>query len=131
MSGFTPGPWRWEVNHKSKQVQLCGGACPKYDLTVMDFARWGMGGAAPRFSDERGIMHRSDGLTVTVAGREHHAAWFQDIRHSDARLIATAPELLEALQEMYDSACTNASSTPSKAAFLKARVTLAKVAGHD
>ena len=40
-----------------------------------------------------------------------------------------APDLLEALQEMWDSACTNASATPSKKAFLKARAAIAKAIG--
>lgn len=33
-------------------------------------------------------------------------------------------ELRDSLREMHDSACTNATSTPSKAAFLKARAIL-------
>jgi hypothetical protein len=37
-----------------------------------------------------------------------------------------ALELRAALKEMYDSACTNATSTPSKAAFLKAHKILNK-----
>jgi hypothetical protein len=41
----TPGPWRWEFNAERKSVDLVGGR-PMFDLTVMDFARWGMGNAA-------------------------------------------------------------------------------------
>lgn len=96
---FTPGPWRWEVNNKSKQVQLCGGARPKFDLTVMGFRRWGMGGAAPAFINERLIMQRADELTEVVPGREHHANWFQTINHPDAHLIAAAPRLFTVLDE--------------------------------
>jgi hypothetical protein len=106
MSGHTPGPWRWEVNRKHKTVQLCGGP-PKrgfgrYDLTVLSFRRYGMNGAAPVFWNwdmERyvGKPERADELAIHVNGREHHADWFADVDHPDARLIAAAPELLEAL----------------------------------
>lgn len=95
----TPGPWRWELNAKSKNIDLCGhGECGPYDFTVMDFERWGMGGAIPRFRDSNGVMVKADQLAKPVEGRLHHAAWFQSIDHPDARLIAAAPELLDALQ---------------------------------
>lgn len=37
-----------------------------------------------------------------VAGREHHAKWFQDIDHPDARLIAAAPDLLAACEAVLE-----------------------------
>lgn len=102
MSTHTPGPWRWELNSSSKSVRLCGGV-PKYDLTVMDFVRYGMSGAAPRFRDTNidgfNVMHRIDNWSKTVPGREHHASWFQCINHADANLISAAPDLLEACEE--------------------------------
>ena len=94
----TPGPWRWELNAKSKQVELCGGKNP-HDLIVMDFVRWGMGGAAPRLREDRdelNIMHRCERWAEPVVGHEHHASWFQTVNHPDMNLIAAAPDLLEA-----------------------------------
>lgn len=107
MSGqekHTPGPWRWEINRKSRIVHLVGGK-PQYDLTIMDFERWGMGSAVPRLRDVAhdgmNIMHklcdRIDWI-APFANREHHANWCADVTHPDMRLIAAAPDLLEALQ---------------------------------
>lgn len=103
----TPGPWRWEVNRAHKSVKLCGGP-PKrgfgrYDLTVMDFRRFGMAGAAPEFwfwdfDKFVGKPMRADELAIAVEGREHHANWFAGIDHPDAHLIAAAPDLLAALE---------------------------------
>lgn len=101
MSGHTPTPWRWELNLKSKSAQLCGGD-PKagfgaFDLTVVDFVRWGMNGAQPRFRNDHNIMIQAQGFGVAVVGREHHAAWFQDISHPDARFIVLAVNHHDAL----------------------------------
>lgn len=101
MSKFTPGPWRWGINLKSKQVQLCGGV-PRFDLIVMDFVRWGMDGAAPRFNTEirpyHNLMERVEKFAAIQPGREHHADWFQRVNHPDAMLIEAAPDLLAACQ---------------------------------
>jgi hypothetical protein len=101
----TPGPWRWEINRKHKSMQLVGGV-PRFDLTVMDFDRWGMGGACIRLREDvnrMNIMHKVHERPEWIAPhtfREHHANWCADIAHPDARLIASAPLLLEALQKL-------------------------------
>jgi hypothetical protein len=100
MIKHTPGPWRWEVNMAQKTIQLCGGK-PQYDLTIMDFSRWGMNGARPRVLDhaDHMLLREAEDYRVIVPGREHHASWFQGIDHPDMNLIAAAPELLEKLKE--------------------------------
>jgi hypothetical protein len=95
-----PGPWRWEANLKSRSIELCGGR-PRFDLTVMNFVRWGMGGAKPRFQTD-GLMVGADKYTHPVPGREHHEDWFRGIAHPDADLIAHAPTDLAALLSAYD-----------------------------
>lgn len=101
---FTAGPWRWEFNRKHKVLHLVGG-CPRYDLTIMDFDRWGMSGAVATLRDTAhdgfNIMHRLSDRTDWIApfpGRAHHADWCSDVVHPDMRLMASAPELLEALE---------------------------------
>lgn len=98
--GHTAGPWRWEYNAEHRSVHVVGGR-PLHDLTVMDFARWGMGGATPVFRDvaEDGmnIMHKLNSRPDWVApfkGRQHHARWCSAVVHPDAILMAAAPALL-------------------------------------
>ena len=67
-----------------------------------------MNGAAPVFwfwdyNKAVGKPARADELAVAVDGREHHADWFADIDHPDARLIAAAPDLLVAAQLAYET----------------------------
>lgn len=96
--GHTAGPWRWEFNGKNRHVGLCGGV-PAYDLTVMDFTRWGMGGAQPVFLEPGNLptLHRLSDRQDWVApipSRERHAHWCSTVTHPDARLMAAAPDLL-------------------------------------
>ena len=101
MSKHTLGPWLWTMNLTTKRLQLLGGV-PKYDLIVMDFVRWGMNGAAPRFNTELrtnlNVMEPAHKFGKIVAGREHHADWFQVINHPDALLMQAAPDLLAACE---------------------------------
>lgn len=100
----TPGPWRWELSMCSKRLQLVGGKT-RFDLTVLDFARWGMSSASMRLRDDvenMNIMHRCEKWAKPVPGREHHAEWFQDIDHPDARLIKASPTMFEALEKIRD-----------------------------
>lgn len=111
---YTEAPWLWRLNLKSKHVELCGGRHRgnRYQFTVMDFVRWGMRGAAPRLNSEArsnfNTMERIEKFAKVVAGREHHADWFQTVDHPDMRLIQSSPELigvcerLDEFQRAYD-----------------------------
>jgi hypothetical protein len=98
------GPWRWELNEKSRRIQLCGGV-PRHDLIVMDFVRYGMNNAAPRFNSELpqsrlNVMRRAEEFGIIVTGREHHSDWFKGINHPDAQLIEAAPDYAEGVRQM-------------------------------
>lgn len=87
-SKASKGAWIWEVNPKYHTVSLKS----RGGMVVMDFVRWGMGSAAPRFLDESHLLHRVDKLMEPIPGREHHSHWAQQINHPDALAIAAAPE---------------------------------------
>ena len=93
----TPGPWFWNVNMRSRCAHLESQARGSMLETVIDFTRWGIGGAAPRFRDGEDLMQRVDMLLRPVEGREHHLRWYATVHHPDAELIARTPVLLESL----------------------------------
>lgn len=102
----TPGPWRWEFNAKHRSVHLVGGK-PQFDLTIMDFCRWGMRGATMQLRDTAhdgyDLMHKLHERPDWIApqpGREHHKSWHQLLTHPDLRLIEAAPDLLAALKTL-------------------------------
>jgi hypothetical protein len=85
LDGYTPGEWFWSTESSKYPVLVRG----RKRLLIMDFVRAGMNGAQPRFSDRNGkdvggLMHRASDLDLTA--------------HPDARLIARAPELVDALR---------------------------------
>ncbi|WP_143281616.1 hypothetical protein [Caballeronia cordobensis] len=110
-------------------MQLVGGV-PTYDLTVMDFARWGMDGACVRLREDvegMNIMHRLADRADWIApfhGREHHANWCADVTHPDMRLMAAAPDLLEALKAVVSVA------DRATVEFDMARAAIAKATGE-
>ena len=98
----TPGPWYWHASMETKQISLL--TPDRGRLTVMAFDRWGMQGAAPSFCDDESVMEPAHKLVAP-----DHNGVATEIDHPDARLIAAAPDLLEALVELLN-ACPSAVS---------------------
>ncbi|MCZ7856039.1 hypothetical protein O9X81_05385 [Agrobacterium salinitolerans] len=104
----TPGPWKWFGNASSNHVYLATTHSGR--RYVMDFVRWGMRGAQPRFQPAKGgMIDAKDLLQFEVgdrdivgidAAKKDGSVYRYDVRGincADARLIAAAPDLLEAL----------------------------------
>lgn len=62
----------------------------------MDFSRWGMRGASPRFP-VAGLMRRVDSLAKDIPGQEHNNSWNQTTAHPNALIMALAPDLYRSL----------------------------------
>lgn len=94
----TPGPWEWDVIDAHKCIYL-----ESARWKVMDFTRYGMNGAAPRFLVD-GVMERADSLLKSIPGKEHHEGFDNYIDHPDAQFIAHArqdiPVLLAEVEQL-------------------------------
>jgi hypothetical protein len=98
----TAGPWFWKVNLKSKECVLESHGRGGMLEHVMDFVRWGMGGAKPRFlNQEKCLMVDVDKLGCIIPKREHHSDWAQGVSHPDAAFIAHARTDMETLLTAY------------------------------
>lgn len=96
LAAATPGEWRWQINVTARTVEL---RTTSHEI-VIDFARWGMSGATPRFRREiegGTILENACEWAEPVPGREHDAQWFRSLNHPDAALIAAAHNALPAL----------------------------------
>lgn len=103
----TPGPWAWFGTGNNEHVYLATTHSGR--RYVMDFVRWGINGAQPRFQPERGGMVKAKDLLQFEVGdqsivgmnaaRKDGSVYRYDIRginSADAYLIAASPELLAA-----------------------------------
>lgn len=93
----TPGPWQWFGNTKMYDVYLA--TVDRGRRFVMDFVRWGMSGAQPRFQvringDEGSGIMRSvgelgkDESSLGPLFEASHRRQFTGIGHPDAAYIA-------------------------------------------
>jgi hypothetical protein len=131
----TPGPWRWALNESSKTLCLVGGK-PMYDLTIISPERWGTGSATFSLRDTAhdgmNIMHKIHERRDWIApfkGREHHATWCANVVHPDMCLIAAAPDLLVALDQLVQYVVDKAPADHMEGALKTAERALAKAQG--
>lgn len=99
----TPGPWHWAGNADNHQLYLATWIKGAGRCQVMDFERWGMQGAIPRFLDDESLMMQTakNRLVFEVARnqglpdgtpRSHpkvYRADVVDVMHPNAKFIAT------------------------------------------
>lgn len=144
----TPGKWAWYGNTSCKNIYLAtttGGR-----RFVMDFARWGMASAQPRFQvrtrsgdHESGVMvPASEFVTFEVgdrgvigakAAKSNDSVYRYDINgilHPDAWLIAAAPELLAMCKELANARTGDGLLDPASDLFTRAEVVIAKAEGR-
>ncbi|MCX6217580.1 hypothetical protein [Spirosoma sp.] len=93
----TPGPWYWILNPANRTLEL--ESASNCRTTIFRPVRWGMQRATLQFN-KGNIMHDAISFGVPIKGREHHKDWALDINHPDAKLIAAAPDLLDALTKL-------------------------------
>lgn len=115
----TPGPWQWYGNTKTYEVYLATKHSGR--RFVMDFARWGMGSAQPRFqvtidgdASGAGVMRslvdlaggdaraKEKGLDLPALGplfEVDYRRQFVGIGHPDAAFIAAARQAVPVLIE--------------------------------
>ena len=134
----TPGPWAWFGNSKHNYYLATVHSGRR---TIMDFVRKGMSLAQPRFQPTSG-MKKADELCIYEVGnrgvmgveaaKKNSTVYRHDIigfDSADARLIAAAPELLEALRACLD--CIEADEEYYGRSYPqaeKARAVIAKIA---
>ena len=108
LEAATPGPWAWFGNTKVHSLYLAtvrGGR-----VYVMQFARWGMGSAAPRFQ----VDHRMVRADTLVKYEQPYRKDVAGINHADADLIANAPADIAFLLAEVDRLTALASPTQDK-----------------
>lgn len=115
--GFTPGPWQWNNTLQGARLETPHSG----RLIVMDCTRKGMQSAEPRFSDRNG--ERRGGIM-------RPASKLDLFEHPDARLIADAPDLYEALRDLIDVCAAIDDHEGVPEAVARGRAVLARAEGH-
>jgi hypothetical protein len=138
---YTKGPWAWFGNAGSNSLYLATTHSGR--RYVMGFKRWGMRGAQPQFQpDGRGLVDASELLEFAVGNRDVRGVTqakadtsvyrldVTGIDCADARLIAAAPELVEALRGLLSLEIV-ATNSDEWERINVARALLARIEGGD
>jgi hypothetical protein len=107
----TPGPWTWRGNVDTRQFYLSYTKPGLGWTSVMDFVRWGMQSARPRFLTEHFWMQDADELAVFEVCRDAKRrtdprVYRGDVvgfRHPDAEFIAGARQDVDDLLALVDA----------------------------
>jgi hypothetical protein len=142
MSGeakHTPGPWGWFGNpHRG----LCIAAKHSGRRYVMQFARWGMQAAQPRFQVNDRMVDGAEllkfevgdrdvtGVTAAKANSSVYRLDVIDIDHPDARLMIASPDLLEAAKSIERWSFDSATPIPDEV-YRPLRAAIAKAEGRS
>ncbi len=141
MSGeakHTPGPWGWFGN-PYRGVHIAAKHSGR--RFVMQFARWGMQAAQPRFQLNDRMVNAAEllkfevgdrdvtGLTAAKANSSVYRLDVIDIDHPDARLMIAAPDLLSAAQGIRRWSIDSATPIPDEF-FRPLRDAIAKAEGR-
>jgi len=90
----TPGPWQWYGLWRSKLLELRSTA--PWRQRVLDFARWGMTGAQPRFhSPDAAAAHQM--VPAAALTRPEADGFVNEIPHPDAVFLAEARAIVPRL----------------------------------
>lgn len=136
----TPGPWEWFGNARSNSIYLATTHSGR--RYVMGFKRWGFSGAQPQFQPgDRGLVDASELLKFEVGDRDvvgvkqakaNTSVYRMDVKGidcADARLIAAAPELLEAIVKLRHNMRMSVTGVEARKAWDKANAAIAKATG--
>jgi hypothetical protein len=135
----TPGPWAWFGKGSCNDIYLATTHSGR--RFIMGFKRWGTQGAEPTFQVEGRMVPASslakfevgDNVVVGLAAAKVDPSVYRydinGIDHPDARLIASAPELLEALEEVASWYTAPMVFDPNDPLQNKVRAALAKARG--
>ncbi len=119
----TPGPWKWRHVHNSNRgVELVSPANGM--LLILDAVRHGMNSVDIRFAKR---TDRMGGLMFKATSMVHSNSDYHEIDNPDARLIASAPDLLAACKLV--ASCWHGGSSQTSSAIDACKDAIAKAEG--
>jgi hypothetical protein len=106
----TKGPWHWAGNTDTRWLALCYWEPGAGRCQVMDFTRWGMQSATPRFGRDlmmyaahENVVYEVAPTATSRADRRVYRADITGIRHPDAEFIVNSRQDIDALLAIIDA----------------------------